>query len=143
MKKLLVVLILLQLINIKNISGQSAGVPDTLAYLQSIEATKSQYVGKPFSVLLDSLKIKIKFFSPFASIAYDIRKETSTEFSFYFPQNADEIYLTYPSLEIYWQPYLNATQSYSLYSQYRSVGWSPALASYYSTGIIADIKVQE
>ena len=30
---------------------------------------------------------------------------------FYFPQNADEMYLTYPSLRISWQQYLNANQS--------------------------------
>jgi hypothetical protein len=140
MKKILIVLVLTQLIDTENLNGQ---VPDTLAYLQSIVAKKSQFIGKPFAALADSLKIQIKFFFPFASIAYDMRKETSTEFSFRFPQNAEEIYLTYPSLEIFWQPYLNAAQSHSLYTQYRSVGWSPVVASFYSTGVIADIKVQE
>jgi len=92
---------------------------------------------------MDSLKIQIKFFSPFASIPHDMNKETSTEFSFYFPQTADEIYLTYPSLEIYWRQYLNADSSKLLYSQYRGVGWSQAVAAFYATGTIADIKVSQ
>jgi hypothetical protein len=140
MKKILIVLVLTQLIDTDNLNAQ---VPDTLAYLQSIVADKSKFIGKPFAVLADSLKIQIKFFSPFASIAYDTHKETSTQFSFRFPQNENEIYLMYPSLRISWKSYLNTVQSDSLYLQYRSVGWSPAVAAFYSNGIIADIKIRE
>jgi hypothetical protein len=89
------------------------------------------------------LQIQIKFFSPVASISYNKNKETSTLFSFYFPQNSEEIYLTYPSLEIYWKPCLNAVQSELLYSQCRSVGWSPAVATFYENGLISDIRVVE
>jgi len=98
------------LANTKNINAQT-GVPDTLAYLQNIVANKAQYIGQPFSILKNSLQIQVKFFFPFASLPYDKTKETSTQFSFYFPQNADEMYLTYPSLRISWQQYLNANQS--------------------------------
>ena len=85
------------------IKAQTYGVPDTLSYLQSIVANKAQFTGQPFSVLLDSLKIQIKFFSPFGAIPHDKNKETSTSFAFYFPQTEDEMYLTYPKLRISWQ----------------------------------------
>lgn len=118
-------------------------ISDTLSYLQGIVNNKSQFIGQPFSVLMDSLQIQIKFFSPFARIHHDKTKETSTSFSFYFPATHEEIYLTYPSLDIYWKPpYLNSTQSHLLYSQYRNVGWTPAIKSFYSTGIIADIRLR-
>jgi hypothetical protein len=113
MKKI-IILLFIALFAITKSNAQTTAVTDTLAYLKSIEANKALYIGQPFSVLMDSLKINIKFFSPFASIPYDKNKETSTSFSFYFPQNAEEIYLTYPSLEIYWLPYLNDTQSRTL-----------------------------
>lgn len=121
--------------------AQTAGVPDTLAYLQSIVANKSQFIGQPFSKLSDSLKIQIKYFSPFGGIHYDKSKETSTSFSFYFPQTMDEFYRTYPHLEVYWQPYLNNTQAIALFNQHDG-GWVPAVIGYYSTGIIADIKLR-
>ena len=96
MKKI-IILLFIALFAITKSNAQTTAVTDTLAYLKSIEANKALYIGQPFSVLMDSLKINIKFFSPFASIPYDKNKETSTSFSFYFPQNAEEIYLTYPN----------------------------------------------
>lgn len=141
MKKKLIILIVL-ITSLKQLNAQT-GVPDTLAYLQSIAANKSQFIGQPFSKLMDSLKIQIKFFSPFAKIPYDRNKETSTSFSFYFPQNAEQMYLTYPSLEVYWQPYLDARQSDLLYTQYRVVGWNPTIASFYANAMVGDIKILE
>lgn len=128
---------------IKNADAQASGVPDTLSYLQSIVANKSKYIGKPFSVVLNSLQIQIKYFSPRENIHYDKYKETSTLFSFYFPKNSEEIYLIYPGLEIYWKPYLNAVQSELLYSQCQSVGWTPAVAAFYENALISDIRVVE
>ena len=121
----------------------NAQVIDTLKYLQSIVACKTQYIGKPFSVLLKDLKIPIKYFSPHASIHYAKDSETSTTLSFYFPRTADEIYLTYPSLEIVWKPYLNTSESLDLFTLYHSVGWNTIIANYYSTGIIYDIRIFE
>jgi len=143
MKKIILIIIIFFTAIIKNANAQSSGVPDTLAYLQSIVANKSKYIGKPFSVLMNSLQIQIKFFSPVASISYNKNLETSTLFSFIFPRNSEEIYLTYPSLEIYWKPYLNAVQSELLYSQSRSVGWYPAVEGFYGNALISDIKVLE
>ncbi len=121
---------------------KAQGVPDTLAYLQSIVLNKANYIGQPFSVLQNHLQIEIKFFSPFGAIPHDKYKETSTSLGFYFPETAEEVYLTYPSLEIYWRPYLNAKQSGLLYSQYNVGGWSVEVANFYANGIISDIKIQ-
>jgi len=128
----------------KQVNAQiNSGVPDTLAYLQTIVVNKPQYTGKPFSVLMDSLKIQIKFFSPFSGLSAHINKETSTSFSFYFPQTADDFYLTYPKLEIIWQTPLNRTQSNVLWESNNGGGWSAAVAVLYATAIVADIKVRE
>lgn len=140
MKKIFI--ILLVAVTSRNLNAQT-GVPDTLAYLQSIVANKTQFIGQPFSVLRDSLKIQIKFFSIGRGIWYNTSKETSTDFAFYFPQTADEIYLTYPFLKIYWQTPLNANQSDTLWNNNNGGGWSAAVASFYASGIIADIKVRE
>ena len=101
MKKILVIICITLLVFEKNTNAQS-GVPDTLAYLQSIVANKAIYIGQPFSVLHRNLQVQIKFFQPFAAIHHDKTKETSTSFAFYFPSNADELYLTFPKLEMYW-----------------------------------------
>ena len=101
MRRILVIVFLLNVVNEENVTAQ---VPETLAYLQSVVANKAQFVGQPFSVLRDSLKIQIKYFSPFGSISYDITKETSTSFSFFFPQTINDLYLTYPKLDIFWRP---------------------------------------
>lgn len=127
----------------KNTKAQSTGVPDTLAYLQTIVANKANYIGQPFSVLKSHLQIELKYFHPRRGIVHDTNKETSTHFSFYFPQSADEMYLTYPCLVIYWQTPLNANQSFSLYNTNNGGGWTAAVANFYANGIIADIKVRE
>jgi len=110
MKKIILIPILYISI-FKNANSQTVPVTDTLAYLQTIVTNKANYIGHPFSTLANSLQIQIKSFFPFASLPYDKTKETSTDFSFYFPLNVDELYLTYPYLVIYWQPFLNTNQS--------------------------------
>lgn len=140
MKKILTILAFVLIANLKTANAQ--GVPDTLAYLNSIVLNKNNYIGQPFSVLSNNLQIQIKFFSPFAAIHHKKNMETSTSFAFYFPLNENQIYLTYPSLEIYWQPYLNASQSSILYSQFDGGGWSSAVYDFYKNAIIADIIVR-
>ncbi len=140
MKNIIVILVCLICTASKKTEAQ--GVPDTLTYLQSFVTNKAQYIGQPFYKLLDSLQIQIKYFSRFPGISYDKIKETSTEFCFFYPQSPEEIYLTYPSLEIYWQPSLNATQSGILFRSNGGV-WTSNVASFYSSGIVADIKVLE
>ncbi len=142
MKKILFILLINSFFcSIKTVA-QTSIVPDTLAYLQTIVANKSQYIGQPFSSLLNSLQIQIKHFSPFGSIPHDKSKETSTSFAFYFSQSTDDHYLSYPRLKISWLPYLDNNQAHILYNQYDG-HWVSAVAAYYSGGIIADIKVAE
>lgn len=144
MKKILITLFFVLTGFIKNVNTRTTGVPDTLAYQQTIVANKSPYIGQPFSKLMDSLKIQIIFFSPFSSIPYNKSKETSTSFSFYFPQNADEIYLTYPNLRISWQPYLDANQSDVIRLNNNNRGrWNSEAATFYASGIIADVQIRE
>lgn len=142
MKKIIIILLLTITALSKETKAQGYGVPDTLVYLHDIVANKANYIGQPFAILLNDLQIQIKYFSRFPGIPHDKTKETSTEFCFYFPRSPDEIYLTYPSLEIYWQPYLDAEESGLLF---RSTGgsWSSNAETFYSTGIITDIKVRE
>ncbi len=142
MKKIFIVILIVFTSFIKGAKAQTNGVQDTLAYLQTIVANKTQFIGQPFSTLMDSLKIQIKFFSPFSGIHYDITKETSTDFSFYFSQNTNNYYLTYPRLEVFWQLPLNATQSDSLWETNGGI-WSSAVAAFYANGIIKDIQIRE
>ncbi len=142
MRKMLVIgIITISLV--KNAKAQ-AGVPDTLAYLQSIVVNKAQFVGQSFSVLLDSLKIQVKYFHPICSIHYDKNKETSTHFSFYFPQDGlDDFYLTYPCLAIYWQTPLNNIQSDALWENNNGGEWTTSVVNFYANGIIKDIRIRE
>ncbi len=142
MKKFFLILVVVITTFTKDVKAQTYGVPDTLAYLLSIVSNKAQYIGQPFSVLKNNLQIQIKYFQPFAAVSYDKDKETSTSFAFYFPNNVDELYLTFPKLEVYWQPYLNIVQSLGIAYGNRGV-WSSSAEAFYSTGIIADIKIRE
>ena len=142
MKKIVLILAIIMAIT-KNVEAQTYGVPDTLAYLQTIIANKANFIGQPFSTLLNDLQIQVKFFSPFASLPYDNTKETSTSFAFYFPQTEEEMYLTYPKLRVSWQPYLNMGQSLTLYKNNNGGGWTTAVANFYAAGIIADIQIRE
>jgi hypothetical protein len=138
MKKIILIVLIITFT-----TNAKAQVPDTLAYLNSIVANKAQFIGQPFSVLMDSLKIQIKYFHPIADITYNKSKETSTSFAFYFPLTADDMYLTYPCLNIYWQPYLNASQSDILWEANNGGGWSTVITNFYANGIIFDIKVMD
>jgi len=135
-------ILIIAVISLSKANAQT-NIPDTLAYMKTIVANKAQFIGKPFSVLYDSLKIQIKFFSPFAHITYNIYKETATRFGFYFPLSVDDMYLTYPLLRISWQPYLDIQQARTMYNTNNGGGWSSDVLSHYATGIIADIKVIE
>ena len=74
---------------------------------------------------------------------YNVSIKTSTSFAFYFPQNADDMYLTYPCLEIYWQNPLNANQAFSIYNTNNGGGWSATVYNFYKDAIIKDVRVRE
>lgn len=137
MKKLILILI----IAAASLNSQAQyGVPDTLAYLQTLVANKNQFIGQPFSKLSDSLRVQIKYFSPFPSLPYDKDKETSTTLAFYKPNTPGQVYLIYPCIEVYWYPFLNASQSNVLYGN-TGGGWTTNVAAFYSNGVVADIKL--
>jgi hypothetical protein len=114
---------------------------DTFGYLRTIVAHKANYIGKPFSTLLNDLQIQIKRFAPIGSIPSDTTRETSTSFSFYFPQSAAEYELTFPKLNISWEPYLNATASRYLFRKNNGGGWTQEVINFYSTAIIKDMDI--
>ncbi len=143
MKKVILISLAISLSYIKA-SAQTQGVPDTLAYLQTIIANKAQYIGQPFSTLLNNLQIQIKHFWPNANLSYDKTKETATQFAYYFPLSQEEIYLTYPCLEIYWQTPLNITQSNIIRATNNNRGqWNSEAALFYANGIIKDIQIRD
>lgn len=141
MKKIFILTLIVSVLFSKEIKAQT-GVPDTLVYLKNIVANKTQYIGKPFSVLLADLQIQIKHFMPNTDIIHDISKETSTSFGFYFPQNSDEMYLAYPRLRITWQTPLDITLSDIIRNNNRG-SWNQSSNLLYSNSIIADIKIRE
>jgi hypothetical protein len=57
------------------------------------------------------------------------------------PQSLDEFNLTFPKLNISWQPYLNAAASYSLFLKYNAGGWSQEVIDFYSNAIVEDIDI--
>lgn len=116
------------------------GVPDTLTYLKQVEASKSKFIGKPFSVLLDSLKINIVFFSPISWDPAYKNRETSTSFYFIIPEYMED-FDSY-NFEIIWAAPLNRIVTNQIYGSGQRAGeWRTAAAQYYRTGIIADIIV--
>ena len=121
-------------------ANAQAGVPDTLAYLNQIKANKAYYIGKPFSVLLDSLRPSIIFFSPISWNSAYKDKETSTKFYFIIPEYMED-FGSY-NFKIKWATPLNRRISGPIYDsgQYRGQ-WRAEAAQYYGTGIVADIVV--
>lgn len=132
------------ILNVVICSGNiKAQVPDTLAYMQQVVNNKAQFVGKPFSVLMDSLKIYLKFFTPGRTEPFNKNKEVSTFFSFVFPETAEDMYLAYPMLYINWQTSLNAVQIDELYRQNDGGGWSPQVSAFFANAIVSDIRIFE
>lgn len=78
--KILFLLFSLQIVN--------AQVSDTLSYVKQFEINKTNYIGKPFSVLLNDLnKIKIQTVFPVAS-GKSIKHFVASRFKFELPQNS-------------------------------------------------------
>jgi len=142
MKKIFFIISIFCLISSAKINAQ---VPDTLAYLQSIIANKTQYIGHPFSKLFDSLNlnIQIKYFHPKRGGFRDSNVETATLFAFYYPETENELYLIYPCLIVHWQIPINANQSFTLYNVNNGGQWSTSIYNYYLNIIIKDIAIYE
>lgn len=119
------------------------GVPDTLAYLQTIVTNKAQYIGQPFSILSSGLQLQVKRFNPFADDHAYKNKETTTGFAFYFPNTMQDLYLIYPCLIIEWQTPLNAEISRQVWNDNGRGKWLPNSATLYNSAIISDIYILE
>ena len=120
--------------------AQPAGVPDTLAYLQTIVANKAQYIGQPLSLLLNHLQIEVKEFGPIGGIHHQKDKETSTSFGFYCPIGSNDLYKLSPALRVYWNPYLNKSSSMWLFTQFGGC-WAPQVYNHYAQEIIREIDI--
>lgn len=142
MKKIFIILSIFCLISSAKLNAQ---VPDTLVYLQNIIANKTQFIGHPFSKLFDSLNlnIQIKYFHPRRGAISNSNKEMYTAFAFYYPAIAEDVYLTYPCLEIHWQTPLNANQSFLLFNSNGGGQWNVSVYNYYKSVIIKDIGILE
>lgn len=123
-------------------NAQSAGVPDTLAYLRTIVANKAQYIGQPLSLLLNHLQIEVKQFSPSGNIHHRKDLETSTSFGFFCPTGDNDRYRLFPALRVMWSPYLNNTSSMSFFTQFGGC-FAPQVYNHYANAIIRDIDILE
>lgn len=120
--------------------AQPAGVPDTLAYLQTIVANKAKYIGQPLSLLLNHLQIEVKRFGPFGNIHHQKDKETSTSLGFYCPTGANDGYRLFPALRVFWNPYLNKSSSMWLFTQFGGC-WASQVYNHYANAIVRDIDI--
>jgi|GEM_PF-739079 len=120
-------------------------VTDTLNYLRYIVSNKQQFIGLPFSVLHDSLKINLKYFAPNGAFHFDQSKETDTQIAFNNSNNLDDFYLTYPRLEVTWEQPLNLPVAYQIAHGYQnsSIAWGSRAYQHYANGIIKNIRVVE
>ena len=115
-------------------------ITDTLVYAKSIVANKNKYINKPFSVLLNDLKISIKAYSP------DIggNRYISTSITFFFVNTAAKYKepdqkLVY--LGIVWQKaLLNSDMITAISTKSNNRGdWGPIEEEYFSNQIVGDI----
>lgn len=139
--KIIFGLIILTL-SLSKTNAQTTGVPDTLVYLRTIVANKSQYIGQPLSLLLNHLQIEVKQFSPFGSIHHKKDNETSTSFGFYCPIGANDRYRLFPALDIYWSPNLDKSFSMTLFTAFGGC-FAPQVYNHYANAIIRDIDILE
>ncbi len=120
--------------------AQTSPITDTTAYLKTIESKKSYFIGRPFSVLLDSLKIPIKVFIPKA-YAFDVAKEKSTFFHFNSPNFLEDF--AEKRLWIEWATPRDAKASDVIFSATDTAGaWTTAARDFYKTAVIKDIKAK-
>jgi len=121
--------------------AQNATITDTLAYLKSIEARKTEFVGQPFSKLLSELKIDILIFTPIGSNPTDIKQEMSTVFRTKIPKNLNEY--KYPCIDIIWLSYVNIDQSLSIAEQTGTFGkWTDNAKQHYQKFVVADLYIR-
>ena len=120
-------------------SSQRPIVKDTIGYLKKMEALKADYVGQPFSKLLNDLKMNIVYFCPMATDLRDIAKEPQTVFRFARP-NLISISSS-PSMVIFWQSYVNSDQSLEIADSGIFGKWTDVAKTHYQNAIVRDISI--
>lgn len=136
-----IIIVLYFLLSFLTAQSQTLPVTDTLAYLKSIEARKAEFIGQPFSNLLNELKINIIEFGPVGANSNDIKQETGAIFRFKYA-DINRNYHDDPILIIYWRSYVDINQSNAIASQTSVYGkWTNSARQYYKNFIIDDIIV--
>lgn len=128
--KLFFLLFSLQIVN--------AQVSDTLSYVKQFEINKTNYIGKPFSVLLNDMnKIKIQTVTP-SSSGKSIKKFVASRFKFELPHNSfkDNVVL----MVIEWKGELNKSDIQYYNDRSKDV-FTDNERNYYSNKIIRNIIV--
>jgi hypothetical protein len=118
----------------------SAQTNDTLIYLNHIISTKSTYIGKPFSFLVDSLHWPIKMFDISTYRSGDANKESSILIGFYYTNSPDSIDLSFPRLEVIWEVPNDANSTWNLFRTYLGA-WNNIIQVFYSKCIIRDLDI--
>ena len=140
MKNKIISILIILMFFVSKAKAQTTGVPDTLAYLQTIVANKAQYIGQPFSLLINHLQIEVRRFGPSGNIHHNKDLETSTSFSFYCPTSTNDSYRLFPALRVMWNPYLNNSSSMSLFTLFGGC-WAPQVYNHYANAIVRDIDI--
>lgn len=132
-------LIIIFLIIISRIDVVNAQVLDTFNYVKNFELQKAQYIGKPFSILLNDMQ-QIQPKSVWQGI-YIRNKNIIPYNSFYFelPQNTFR-YGIVVNMIIYWQTALPATEV-KYYQNKNHFHFTNEERQYYENKIIRDIIV--
>jgi len=136
--KQFIILLLISTCVFNTTQAQTTPITDTVAYLKSIEARKAEFIGKPFSVLLNELKLPILGFGPIGGRPYDRSAETNTVFDFYTDDKEESESET--KLSIYWKTPLDANKSAPIWNKTTPRGkWNSEALENYKDAIIRDI----
>jgi hypothetical protein len=119
--------------------GAGSTSQDTLNYVKSFETNKAQYIGKPFSVLLNALgKVQPKTVFPVGYIFENINVKPESRFQF-----KDRRYLYAHDaviLRIEWQTPLPSETVYNMRIKNDAL-FTNEEKTYYSSKIVKDIMV--
>ena len=120
------------------ISHSAKGQLDTLVYLKNYEIQKNNYIGQPFSVLLNDM-VQIQP-NTIWSFGPTYNKYIKTYSHIYYCSMEESFYNKRITMIIHWQnPLPNSEVNY--YSNRNNFYFTPEERTYYGNKIIKDIKV--
>ena len=145
MKKIIFTLLFIATISV----AKSQTITDTAAYLiDSIQAKKAYYIGKPLSTLLHDLRISIKSYLPMTPIPSlpDTIPFASTVLSFYYLNTImNKMYLRQKDLNIHIRfntPILIPKTSFMIGGFFYGTEWTTQKANFFGQYILSDINVR-